>query len=93
MDFARKHDVYLVAGVAERDGAQLYDTAVLVGPDGLSPLPQGASVESGKAVVYAGQSGLPVFDTPIGRIGMLVCWDIWFRKCPAYWRSKARYHL
>ena len=33
--FAREHQVYLVAGFAERDGLKLYDSAVLFGPDGL----------------------------------------------------------
>ena len=31
---AAAHDAYIVGGVAEIDGVTLYDTAVLIGPDG-----------------------------------------------------------
>ncbi len=34
IDFACKHQVYLVAGLSEIDGMQLFNTAVLLGPDG-----------------------------------------------------------
>ena len=34
VDFARQHKVYLVAGLTERDGMRLFNTGVLVGPDG-----------------------------------------------------------
>ena len=33
-DFASRHQIYLVAGLAEREGMQLFDTALLIGPDG-----------------------------------------------------------
>jgi len=33
-------------------------------------------------VVHTGRSGLSSFDTPIGRIGLLICWDIWFPEVP-----------
>ena len=33
-DFARQYQVYLAAGFSERDGLKLYDSAVLLGPEG-----------------------------------------------------------
>ena len=36
IDFACTHQVYLVAGLNEIEGMQLFNTAVLLGPDGLS---------------------------------------------------------
>ena len=34
IDFASRHRVYLAAGVSELDGMQLFNTSVLIGPDG-----------------------------------------------------------
>ncbi|MCQ9186891.1 hydratase, partial [Streptomyces sp. IBSBF 2953] len=34
IDFAVRHQVYLVAGLSEIDGMQLFNTAVLLGPNG-----------------------------------------------------------
>ncbi|MBS69208.1 MAG: hydratase [Pseudomonas sp.] len=83
MDFVKKHDIYLVAGVAERDGMQLYDTAVLLGPDGFIGKYRKAHLWNLEKLWFTpGNSGFPVFDTPIGRIGLLVCWDIWFPEVP-----------
>lgn len=59
MDFASKHKVYLVAGLTERDGMRLFNTGVLVGPDGFIGKYRKAFVEPGKAVVHPGRSGLP----------------------------------
>jgi predicted amidohydrolase len=77
---AEKHGLYIVAGLLERDGPRVYNTAVLIGPDGrLSGkyrkvcLPR-EEIDGG---VTPGDS-LPVFDTPFGRIGMMICWDSQF---------------
>src|SRR3984885_4163561 len=34
IDAAERHDVYIVAGIAERSGSALYNSAVIVGPSG-----------------------------------------------------------
>jgi predicted amidohydrolase len=74
---ARKHKVYLVPGLVERDQHLVYNVAVLIGPDGKivgkyrkTTLPR-AEIEAG---VSPG-SEYPVFDTPIGKIGLMVCYD------------------
>lgn len=83
MDFAREHRVYLAAGVAEREGMQLYDSAVLVGPAGFIGKYRKAHLWNQEKLWFTpGNLGFPVFDTPIGRIGLLICWDIWFPEVP-----------
>jgi predicted amidohydrolase len=71
--------LYVVCGLLERDGDALRNAAVLVGPDGLvgnyrkTHLPF-LGVDR---FVVPGDS-LPVFDTPIGRIGIEICYDLRF---------------
>jgi predicted amidohydrolase len=75
----RRLDAYVVCGLLERDGDTIHNAAVLVGPDGLigsyrkSHLPF-LGVDR---FVQAGDE-LPVFDTPIGRIGVEICYDLRF---------------
>ena len=83
MEFARQHNVYLVAGLAERDGMRLFNTGVLVGPEGLIGKYRKAHLWNLEKLWFTpGDLGFPVFDTPIGRIGLLICWDIWFPEVP-----------
>ncbi|MFC4117135.1 nitrilase family protein [Nonomuraea zeae] len=81
--FAREHGVHLVGGLAERDGVRLYDTAVLVGPGGYVGRYRKAHLWNREKLWFTpGDLGFPVFETPIGRIGLLICWDIWFPEVP-----------
>jgi len=77
--FAAKHDVYIVGCIVERDGSRLFDTAVLVGPEGYVGRYRKTHLWNNEKLWFTpGDEGYPVFETRIGRIGMLVCWDIWF---------------
>ncbi|MEU5643265.1 nitrilase family protein [Streptomyces milbemycinicus] len=81
--FARERGVHLVGGLVERDGVRLYDTAVLVGPDGYVGHYRKTHLWNTEKLWFEpGDLGFPVFDTPIGRIGLLICWDIWFPEVP-----------
>lgn len=77
---ARKHNLYIVAGLVERDRHLIYNVAVLIGPDGAIvgkyrkvTLPRG-EIEAG---ITAGRD-YPVFDTRFGRVGMMICYDGFF---------------
>lgn len=77
---AQKYHLYLVAGLVERDGHLLYNVAVLFGPNG-NMLGKYRKVCLPRSEVEAGLTpgaDYPVFDTPIGRIGMMVCYDGFF---------------
>jgi len=79
IEFASLHRVYLAAGLNERDGMQLFNTSVLIGPNGFIGKYRKAHLWNLEKLWFTpGDTGFPVFDTPIGRIGMLICWDIWF---------------
>ena len=77
---ARQHNLYIVAGLIERDRELVFNTAVLIGPDGgvvgkyrKVCLPRG-EIEKG---VQPG-SEYPVFNTRFGRVGLMVCYDGFF---------------
>jgi predicted amidohydrolase len=77
--FAAERDVYIVGCLPELDGVELFDTAVLVGPEGFIGKYRKTHLWNEEKLFFSpGNLGYPVFETRIGRIGLLVCWDIWF---------------
>jgi predicted amidohydrolase len=77
--FAAERDVYIVGCLLELDGVQLFDTAILIGPSGYIGKYRKTHLWNEEKLYFSpGDLGFPVFETRIGRIGLLVCWDIWF---------------
>jgi predicted amidohydrolase len=63
VDLARRHRMFLVAGLCEKDGERLYNTAILAGPDGVRGLYRKAHLFwDEKDIFEPGDTGLPVFD-------------------------------
>jgi predicted amidohydrolase len=76
---ARDANGYVAGGLAERDGDSLYNTAVLVGPQGLALHYRKLHLFAGeKGVFTPGDLGLPVARTPLGVVGLCVCYDLRF---------------
>ena len=79
---AARHEVTVVCGLQERDATfsrgTLYNSVVLIGPDGrllnrhrkLMPTNPERMVWG-----FGDATGLVVVDTPCGRVGMLICWE------------------
>lgn len=79
IDAARRHDCYIVAGIAERVGQRLFNSSVLIGPDGHVGTFRKMHLWAAENLFFEpGDLGFPVYATPIGRIGMLICYDGWF---------------
>ncbi|KOS69332.1 nitrilase [Lysinibacillus contaminans] len=81
-DAAREAGVYLVMGVIERDsefsGGTLYCSVLFFGPDGvLLGKHRKLKPTAAERIVWGEGDGstLPVFDTPYGKIGALICWE------------------
>ncbi|MGT0197101.1 nitrilase family protein [Burkholderia pyrrocinia] len=76
---ARRLNVHIVSGIAERDGARLYNSALFVGPGGYLGVYRKLHLwDNEKRFFEPGDRGVPVFDTPLGRIAMAICYDVWF---------------
>jgi predicted amidohydrolase len=72
---------YLIAGLAERDAAsgRLFNSAVLVGPEGAIGVYRKLHLAAEDRVwAMPGDRGLPTFDIPLGRVGMLIGYDSLF---------------
>ena len=79
IDISMKHHIYIVAGMVEKDGDALYNTAVLTGPEGLAGKYRQMHVaEKDKAWATPGDLGFPHFNTPVGRVGILIGHDAEF---------------
>jgi len=75
---AKKSRAYLVVGVVERDGGTLYCTVVTFAPDGRFLGKHRKLMPTGSERLVWGfgdGSTLPVFDTAIGRLGSVICWE------------------
>jgi predicted amidohydrolase len=77
-DYARAHKTYIAAGLYERDGRAVYNTAVLIDRKGQLAgkyrkvyLPR-EEIEGG---ITPGNS-YPVFKTDFGTVGLMICWDV-----------------
>jgi len=79
-EIARKHKIYIVAGILEKDEKTVYNTAIMMDRNGALAgkyrkvsLPR-EEIEGG---VTPGRT-FPVFETDFGKVGMMICWDVTF---------------
>jgi predicted amidohydrolase len=78
-ELAARHGGWIAGGFAERGGERLFNTGVLVGPEGVALHYRKLHLFSGeKGVLTPGDLGLPVVNTPLGRIGLCICYDLRF---------------
>lgn len=77
---AKKHNLYIAAGIYEREGEVVYNTSILLDRNGnlmgkyrKVSLPR-EEIEGG---ITPGED-YPVFDTDFGKVGMMICWDVQF---------------
>lgn len=76
---AKENKIHIVAGIAEQSGPKLFNSAVLIGPEGVLGTYRKLHLWCEEKLFFApGDLGLPVFDLPFGRLGILICYDLWF---------------
>ncbi|HET57663.1 MAG TPA: acyltransferase [Deltaproteobacteria bacterium] len=73
---ARERSCHIVAGLAERSGDNLYNSAVLVGPDGYIGHYRKLHLFFEEKLWFTpGDGDLPVFDLGTARVGIMICFD------------------
>ncbi|MGB3483864.1 MAG: nitrilase-related carbon-nitrogen hydrolase [Mycobacterium sp.] len=79
IDLAGQYDRLVAYGFCERDGDDLFNTVVIV--NGSGPVLHYRKLhlfDLEKQAYTPGNLGLPVADTPFGRIGVCICYDLRF---------------
>jgi len=78
-ELAQRLSVTIVAGITEREGDRLFNSAVIVGPHGHIGSFRKVHLWGEENLFFEpGNLGFPVFQTPHGRIGVMICYDGWF---------------
>jgi len=84
-DIAKKENIHIILGMIERSAkasAVLHNTALLIGPKGFIGkyqkmyLPTHSVFEEKRYFRPGYQT--PVFETEIGKLGMIICYDVYF---------------
>ncbi|MBM4764871.1 nitrilase-related carbon-nitrogen hydrolase [Bacillus sp. B15-48] len=77
--FASLRDIYIVGGLCEKANGLIYNSAVLIGPDGYIGTYRKAHLfYNEKKIFTQGDTGFPVFDLGWGKVSMLICYDLRF---------------
>ncbi len=81
---ARDLGLHVIFGMTERTRQPgiVYNTTVLAGPGGVIGTYRKVHVGITEQIIWARGCDWPVYDTPLGRIGMLICYDqAWPESC------------
>lgn len=74
-----KHGMYIVGGLPERDGKYFYNSAVITGPEGFIGVYRKTHLFFEEKLWFKpGNTGFKVFQTDIGAIGIMICFDWYF---------------
>lgn len=89
VDIAARRDVTILMGATTHKGpfpGDTYNSVLVITPSGLAGTYNKSHVaafafdgeRAGEKLWWSPGQALPVFDTPVGRIGVEICYDIWF---------------
>jgi predicted amidohydrolase len=79
LDLAREHGVYLIVGCNEREVGTLYNTMLLIGPDGNWKRRRKLTPTYTERLFWGRGDGgmLEPLATPYGPLNGLICWEHW----------------
>ncbi len=78
IDIAKRRRMHLVAGLPERSGSRCYNSAVVVGPEGLLGCYRKTHLFYEETQFFTpGDSGFLVWDIGVAKIGVMICFD-WY---------------
>ena len=79
INIAKEKNIYIVGGIAEREENRIYNSAVIVGPEGYIGTYRKCHLWFKEKLIFdPGNLNFPVFELPFGRIGIQICYDFYF---------------
>ncbi len=76
VEFCQERGLFLVAGLAERSGDEVFNSAILVGPSGVEGIYRKVHLFAEEKRWFApGGEGFAVWDIEGVKIGMMICFD------------------
>ena len=78
MDFTRSRNCFVAYGFAEKASEEIYNSANLIGPDGLVGTYRKIHLYNRETLFFLpGRRPFKVYETSVGKLGLMVCFD-WF---------------
>jgi predicted amidohydrolase len=74
-EIARRRGVYLSAGLSEKERDIVFNTQVLVGPEGFIGKQRKLHLSRDEVFYYKGGREIPVFDIGCCKVGIVICYD------------------
>ena len=79
LEKAKQKNIYIAAGIAEKEGPHIYNSAAIIGPEGfIGTYRKNHLWYNEKLIFQPGNLGFPIFDLPFGRLGIQICYDFFF---------------
>ncbi len=79
LELAKRKNVHIVFGLAEREKENLYNAAAVVGPAGLVGRYRKTHLFFDEKTFFdPGDTGFQVFDLGFATVGVMICFDWWF---------------
>ncbi|EWG09947.1 carbon-nitrogen hydrolase family protein [Cytobacillus firmus] len=77
---AKEHNCYVVVGFAERSEVVgvIYNSAALIGPEGIIGVARKIHFPGLEKQYFTAGGNIEVFETPLGKIGICICYDCMF---------------
>lgn len=75
VEIARRHRLFLCVGLSEKERDIVYNTAVMVGPDGYIGKQRKLHLSRDETFFYKGGRDINVFDLGRCKVGVIICYD------------------
>ncbi len=89
-EYARKLNSNVIASLREKDGTRYYNTAVVIDRQGkiIGRYRKTQFTVGEYEKGYDWGTELPVFELDCGKVGVLICWDLWYPEAARILRLK-----